>query len=82
MAKFQLSSDETLVGSGLMSHKQKWGLSSQMYQGTIYVTNRRICFHMSMSGTVLMDVALSESQRVLYWPDTVRIGSNNLQPCW
>lgn len=60
MAKFQLSSDETLVGSGLMSLKQKWGLSSQMYQGTIYVTNKRICFHMSMSGTVLMDVALSE----------------------
>ena len=60
MAKFQLSSDETLVGSGLMSLKQKWGLSSQMYQGTVYVTNRRICFHMSMSGTVLMDIALSE----------------------
>lgn len=60
MAKFQLLSNETLVGSGPMSLKQKWGLSSQMYQGTIYVTNRRICFHMSVSGTVLMDAALSE----------------------
>lgn len=60
MARFQLLSGEALVGSGQMSLKQKWGLSSQMYQGTIYVTNRRICFHMSMSGTALMDVALSE----------------------
>ena len=60
MARFQLASNETLVGSGPMSLKQKWGLSSRMYQGTIYVTNRRICFHMSMSGTVLMDVALPE----------------------
>ena len=54
MARFQLASDETLVGNGLMSLKQKWGLSSQLYQGTIYVTNRRICFHMSMSGSCLL----------------------------
>lgn len=60
MARFQLLSDETLVGSGPMSLKQKWGLSYRLYQGTIYVTNRRICFHMSMSGSVLMDVALSK----------------------
>ena len=60
MARFQLASDETLVDNGLMSLKQKWGLSSQLYQGTIYVTNRRICFHMSMSGTVLMDIPLPE----------------------
>lgn len=42
MARFQLAPGETLVGKGSMSLKQKWGLSSQLYQGTIYVTNRRI----------------------------------------
>ena len=60
MARFQLASGETLVGKGSMSLKQRWGLSSQLYQGTIYVTNRRIFFHMSLSGTILMDVALSD----------------------
>lgn len=60
MARFVLSSGETLIGRGPMSLKQKWGLSWELYQGTIYVTTQRIRFHMSMLGTVLMDLPLSE----------------------
>ena len=58
MARFQLASDETLVGNGLMSLKQKWGLSSQLYQGTIILDLMELTRR--MSGTVLMDIPLPE----------------------
>lgn len=60
MAKFQLQAGETLVGKGPMSLYQKQGLTQKPFQGKIYVTDRRVCFHMDLSGTVLMDLPINE----------------------
>ena len=60
MAKFQLRAGETLIGKGPMSLYQKQGLTQKPFQGKIHVTDQRVCFHMDMSGTVLMDLPISE----------------------
>ena len=60
MAKFQLQAGETLIGKGPMSLYQKQGLTQKPFQGKIYVTDQRVCFHMDLSGTVLMDLPISE----------------------
>ena len=60
MAKFQLQANETLVGKGPMSLYQKQGLTQKPFQGKIYVTDKRICFHMDLSSTVLMDLPLDK----------------------
>lgn len=60
MAKFQLQTGETLIGKGAMSLNQKQGLTLKPFQGKIYVTDKRICFYMDLSGTVLMDLPISE----------------------
>lgn len=60
MAKFQLQAGETLIGKGAMSLYQKQGLTLKPFQGKIYVTDKRICFYMDLSGTVLMDLPISE----------------------
>ena len=62
MAKFQLQAGETLLGKGPMSLYQKQGLTPKPFQGKIYVTDRRICFRMDLSGTVLMDLPTSEAR--------------------
>lgn len=43
-----------------MSIYQKQGLTKKPFQGKIYVTSRRVCFHMDLSGTVLMELPLAE----------------------
>ena len=60
MAQFQLQAGETLLGKGPMSLYQKQGLTQKPFQGKIYVTDQRVCFHMDLSGTVLMDLPISE----------------------
>ena len=60
MAKFQKAPDETLLGSGPMSIYQKQGLSKKPFQGKIYVTDQRVCFHMDLTGTVLMELTVPE----------------------
>ncbi len=60
MAKFQPAPDEALVGNGAMSLFQKQGLTKKPFQGKIYVTNKRVCFYMDLSGTALMDLPLAE----------------------
>ena len=59
MAKFQLQENETLVGSGMMAFKPKKSTASQPTRGTIYVTNRRVCYYESWSNYVYMDLPLS-----------------------
>ena len=60
MAKFQLQAGETLIGKGPMSLYQKQGLTQKPFQGKIYVTDKRICFYMDLSGTVLMELPIGE----------------------
>ena len=60
MAKFQLQAGETLIGKGPMSLYQKQGLTQKPIQGKIYVTDKRICFYMDLSGTVLMELPIGE----------------------
>ena len=60
MAKFQLQVGETLIGKAPMSLYQKQGLTQKPFQGKIYVTDKRVCFHMDLSGTVLMELPISE----------------------
>ena len=43
-----------------MSIFQKQGLTKKPFQGKIYVTSKRVCFHMDLSGTVLMELTLPE----------------------
>ena len=60
MAKFQLSQDETIIGSGMMAYKHRKSPASQPTRGTIYVTNQRVCYHESWSNYVYMDLPLSD----------------------
>ena len=60
MAKFQLNPGETMIGSGMMSLYQKSGLTKKPFQGTIYVTNQRACFQISMSPHLDMDLPIEE----------------------
>lgn len=60
MAKFQKAPGETLVGAGPMSIYQKQGLTRKPFQGKIYVTDKRVCFHMDLSGTPLMELPLAQ----------------------
>ena len=66
MAKFQLNSGETLIGSGMMSIYLKQKLSKKPFQGNIYTTNQRACFKISMPLFFLLSTlfaAQSESKR-------------------
>ena len=60
MAKFQLAEGEKLIGSATMAFVEKATVGSRAGQGKLYVTNQRVCFHMSMLGTVLMEEKLSD----------------------
>ena len=50
MAKFQLNPGETMIGSGQMALHQKQFLNTKPFSGSIYVTNQRVCFYISMMG--------------------------------
>ena len=52
--KFQLRENETLIGSGLVAYKRGYT------QGTIYVTNQRVCFHERLTNFVYMKLPLAE----------------------
>lgn len=52
--KFQLREHEILIGRGLMAFRRG------SKQGTIYVTNQRVCFHESLTNFVYMKLPLSE----------------------
>ncbi len=60
MAKFQLAPGETMIGSGQMALHQRQFLKTKPFSGTIYVTDRRVCFYISMVGSPEMDLPLSE----------------------
>ncbi len=59
MAKFQLEPGETLIGKGQMALHQRQFLNTKPFSGTIYVTDRRACFYISMVG-LEMDLPISD----------------------
>ena len=60
MAKFALEPGETLIGKGQMALHQRQFLNTKPFQGTIYVTDRRACFYISMVGSPEMDLPLGD----------------------
>ena len=60
MAKFQLDPGETLIGKGQMALHQRQFLNTKPFQGSIYVTDRRACFYISMVGSPEMDLPVSD----------------------
>lgn len=61
MAKLNLNSGETMIGSGQMSLYQKQGLMKKPFQGNVFVTNQRACFKISiMPGEPDMNLPLEE----------------------
>ena len=62
MAEFLRHADERLIGSGRVSLKQRQGLFWGMFHGDLYVTDQRVCFHMKMTGSTVMELLLQEIQ--------------------
>lgn len=60
MAKFTLDQGETLIGKGQMALHQRQFLNTKPFSGNIYVTDRRVCFYISMVGSPEMDLPVSE----------------------
>ena len=60
MAKLDLNSGETMIGSGQMSLYQKQGLTKKPFQGNVFVTNQRACFKISMMPGLEMDLPVEE----------------------
>ncbi len=61
MAKLNLNSGETMIGSGQMSLYQKQGLMKKPFQGNVFVTNQRACFKISiMPGEPDVNLPLEE----------------------
>ena len=60
MAKFALEPGETLIGKGQMALHQRQFLNTTPFQGTIYVTDRRACFYISMVGSPEMDLPIGD----------------------
>ena len=48
MADIQLEPGETLIGQGMMAYWEPvLGSSCNVWRGTIFVTNKRVCFRIS-----------------------------------
>jgi len=60
MAKLDLRPSESIIGSGQMSLYLTYGLTKKPYQGHIFVTNQRVCFKISMTSKLSMDLPLEE----------------------
>ena len=62
MAKLDLFPGESLIGSGQMSLYLKQGSSKKPFQGTVFVTNQRACFKISMVKQLEMDLPVKDIQ--------------------
>ncbi len=60
MAKFTMEPGETMLGSGQVALHQKQFLRTKPFSGTVYVTNRRVCFYISMISSPEMELPLGE----------------------
>lgn len=60
MSRFALRSGEHMIGSGHVSLKQRQGLFWGMFHGELYVTDQRVCFFVKMTGSMVLDLPLTE----------------------
>lgn len=61
MAKIQLKPGEVLIGQGPMAYREPvLGGSCDVWQGTIFVTNQRVCFRVSLIPRMEFELSLSE----------------------
>ena len=61
MADIQLNSGESLIGQGMMAYWEPvLGSSCNVWRGTIFVTNQRVCFHISWTRHMEFEINLSE----------------------
>ena len=61
MANIQLQPGESMIGQGMMAYWEPvLGSSCNVWRGTIFVTNRRVCFQISW--TTHMEVELRRSE--------------------
>ena len=61
MADIQLKSDESLIGQGMMAYWEPvLGSSCNVWRGTIFVTNMRVCYRISWLSHMEVELRLSE----------------------
>ena len=61
MADIQLKSGESLIGQGMMAYWEPvLGNSCNVWRGTIFVTNQRVCFRISWTSHMEFELKLSE----------------------
>ena len=61
MTDIQLKSGESLIGQGMMAYWEPvLGSSCNVWRGTIFVTNQRVCFRISWTSHMEFELKLSE----------------------
>ena len=61
MADIQLKPGEALIGQGMMAYWEPvLGSSCNVWRGTIFVTNKRVCFRISWTSHMEFELKLSE----------------------
>ena len=61
MTTLQLASNESLVGQGMVAYWEPvLGSSCDVWRGTIFVTNQRVCFSISWTNRLEFELKLSE----------------------
>lgn len=61
MSIIQLYPDEVLIGQGMMAYWEPvLGSACNVWRGTLFVTNRRVCFRISWTSHMEVELRLSE----------------------
>lgn len=61
MTNIQLQSGEALIGQGMMAYWEPvLGNSCNVHRGTIFVTNQRVCFRISLIPCMEFELRISE----------------------
>lgn len=61
MANIKLNSGETLIGQGMMAYYEPvLGSSCNVWRGTIFVTNMRVCYRISWLSHMEIELRLPE----------------------
>ena len=59
MAEIKLETGETLIGQGMMAYWEPvLGNACDVWRGTIFVTNQRVCFRISMTSHMEFELKL------------------------
>ncbi len=61
MSTIQLYPNEVLIGQGMMAYWEPvLGSACNVWRGTLFVTNRRVCFRISWTSHMEVELRLSE----------------------